>query len=314
MTIKKSRSYILQTVVSKNGSWNNDFNHSPKSYNNQYYASDRALKYSVRYLMEQMGKDVFIKKWIKGTGKGKKGSGTSVVNVMTSKELKEHIKKVYKKDFSEIFWTFDDVRQFGLVYDNIDMHGVVQISQGLDFYKQGVLYADDLTGRMVFESKSEKNKETRGMATREMLSEAHFVYDISVNPKNIAMYAAIEGYEQCVYTQEDYKLLLTCLEDGPRNVKSTQKTNCYTGFMLQIDLKEDEKTLIGDLQGKLIIEPEKINHRVVYDISAVFSYLANIKNQAANNPFEHVAIKYDSSSIQLKGIDETFENVTIMKL
>lgn len=312
MTIKNNRSYLLQTVISKNGSWNSDFNHSPKRYEDTFFASDRALKYSVRNLMEQMGKNILIKKWVKDIKPGKKSDSTELA-IMTSKELKEHIKKTYKKDFSSVFWEFEDVRHFGMVYDGLGIHGVVQISQGIDLFGQGIVYTDDLTGRMVFESKSDKNKETRGMATREFLSEAHFAYDISVNPSNLHFLHELEDYKNCTYNESDYELLIECLENGPRNVKSTQKMNCYTGFMIQIDMKDGVKTLLADLQGKLIIEPEKVDGKVVYDLSEVFSYLGNKQKHANEDLFEQIIIKYEEHDIVLKGVDKSFKNVTIQE-
>lgn len=310
---KESRSYILQSVVSKNGSWNSDFNGSPKRYEDQYFASDRALKYSVRNLMEQMGKEVLIKKWIKGIKPGKKFSDSSEIEVMTSKDLKEHIKEKFGNDLASIFWNFEDVRHFGMVYDNLGIHGVVQISQGLDLYGQGLIYTDDLTGRMVFESKSDKNKETRGMATREFLSEAHFLYDITVNPANVRYLRDIDGYEDFAYSEEDYALLLECLEHGPRNVKSTQKTNCYTGFLMQVDMKDENKTLLGDLQGKITISPKDENGKITYDFTDLFSYLANKQASANESIYEQIVIKYEGNDIILEGVDTTVTNVSLIK-
>lgn len=301
---KRNRSYILQTVISKNGSWNSDFNHSPKQYESQYFASDRALKYAVRDLMEKMGKEVLIKKWVKGIKAGK----NSELDIMTSKELKNHTKEKYGVDFAEAFWNFEDVRQFGMVYDGLGIHGVAQISQGLDLYREGVVYPDDLTGRMVFESKSDKNKETRGMATREFLSEAHFAYDISVNPKNVHFLENLKGYEHCVYTEDDYDTLLTGLQHGPRNVKSTQKMNCFTGFMARIELHDEDKSHLGNLQGKLTILPDKEGGKTVYDVSELFSYLKG-KETAINE----MVIEYEASEIVLQGVDESVRNVRIIQ-
>lgn len=309
---KNNRSYILQSVISKNGSWNSDFNHSPKQYEDQFFASDRALKYSVRNLLEQMGKNVLIKKWIKDIRPEKKKGGSSEVAVMTSKELKDYIKETTGKDFASSFWNFEDVRQFGMVYDNIGIHGVAQISQGLDLYGQGIVYSDDLTGRMNFESKGNSDKQTRGMASREFLSEGHFVYDISVNPNNVRYLQEIKGFEDCIYSKDDYETLLECLENGPRNIKSTQKTNCYTGFLMQIELTDDNKTLLGDLQSKLIIKPEKADGKVVYDVSKVFEYLKNKQNNSSDDLFEKIVIKYESTEIYLKGVDESFADVTVI--
>ena len=309
---KNNRSYLLQSVISKNGSWNSDFNHLPKRYGDQFFASDRALKFSVRNLMEQMGILILIKRWTKDIKSGKKESDSSEYDVMTSKELKTYVKEKFGKDFADVFWEFQDIRHFGMVYDGLGLHGVVQISQGLDLYGQGEVYDDDLTGRMVFESKSDKNKETRGMATRSHLSEAHFVYDISVNPKNVKFLQDIKGYEHCIYSEEDYELLLECLEHGPRNVKSTQKTNCYTGFLLRIEMNDD-KTLLGDLQGKMKIEPEKVDGKVVYDVSELFTYLKHKQEAAGQNLYKEIVISYENSEIVLEGVDESFTSVEVIK-
>jgi len=310
-TEKTTRSYILQSVISKNGSWNNDFNGSPKQYDDQFFASDRALKYAVRHLMEQMGKNVLIKKWVKGIKSGKKETNPSEYEVMNQADLKKHIKETTGKDFHQAFWDFEDVRQFGMLYDNLNVHGVAQISQGLDLFGEGVLYRDELTGRMVFSTKGDSDKETRGMATREFLSEAHFVYDISVNPANVHFLKEIPGYEDCYYTEEDYQTLLECLENGPHNVKSTQKLNVNTGFMCRIDLKEGVKVLLGNLQGKLRIVESEEEGKVVYDVSELFKYLRNKQDHSEEEIFEAVHISYEGSEIVLKGVDKGVDNVTI---
>ena len=297
---KQNRVFGLVSVIAKNSSWNSDFNHSPKKYEDTYFASDRALKYAVRHLLEQMGKNVLIKNWVKDI----KGSGkSSTIEMMTSKELKEHIKKEFGEEIHKAFWKFDDVRQFGMVYDGIGIHGPVQISQGIDKYGQGFTYQDDLTGRMVFESKSDSSKETRGMASREFLTEAHFVYDFSVNPKNIEFLREIKGYEHCGYSEEDFETLVECLLYGPANVKSTQKMNCFTGFLLYIEMQDGEKTLLANLQGKIKIEPEKVNEKVVYDINDLISYLENKQKAANSNIYKKIKLIYEETEVIVKGLE-----------
>ncbi|WHZ60081.1 type I CRISPR-associated protein Cas7 [Metabacillus hrfriensis] len=317
MTAKTNRSYVLQTVISKNGSWNNDFDGMPKQYNNQFFASDRALKYAVRHLMEQMGLDVFIKDWIvanKDKGKKKESKNQTTFYTMPNTELKAYIKEKTGKEFSETFWTFADIRQFGFLYDNLSLHGVAQISQGLDLYRKGTLYEDDLTGRMVFGSKDKSDKETRGMASRTFLSEAHYCYETSINPANVKFLEDIEGFEHCVYTEEDFALLLECLHYGPSNIKSTQKLNCYTGFMVQIDLIDGEKTHLGNLQGKLTIEDGKENRMTVYNLQPLFDYLKR-KEEAAGHPiYQDIVVSYEASEIVIKGIHQSMEEVKIKKL
>lgn len=310
-TAKNNKSFLLQTVVAKNSSWNSDFNHSPKIYEDTYFASDRALKFAVRQVLEQMGKRVFIKKHIKSINAGKKSSDASEYSVKTSKELKEDIEKQFGKKFHEVFWDFEDIRHFGMVYDGLGLHGVAQISQGIDLYGQGNVYTDDLTGRMVFESKSDKNKETRGMANREFLTEAHFVYEISVNPNNVKFLQDIPGYEHCVYAEEDYETLLEALQEGPANVKSTQKMNCYTGFFLRVEMNDGEKTLLSDLQGKLSILPEKVDGKMQYDLTNVFKYLKEKQEKAGNPLYKEIVISYDSFEMDLLGVDTSFCPVTV---
>jgi len=311
--VKMNRSYILQSVISKNGSWNSDFNGNPKQYENTFFASDRTLKYAVRHLMEQMGKEVLIKKWVKGIKEGKKPTDSSEMDIMNQAELKKYIKTEKGTDFAGAFWEFEDVRQFGMLYDNLSLHGVTQISQGIDLYGQGITYDDELTGRMVFTTKGNSEKETKGMGSRNFLTEAHFVYDITVNPWNVGFLKEIEGYESCVYTTEDYDTLVECLEHGPRNVKSSQKLNCYTGLMLRVELNDDNKTLLGNLQSKIEIEPEKVNGKVVYNVSSLFSYLRNKQKESRENLYKEINITYEESEIVLNGVDEELCNVVITK-
>lgn len=312
MNPKQNRSYILQTVVSKNGSWNNDFSGNPKKYEDQFFASDRTLKHSVRNLLEQMDKEVLIKKWIKDIVPGKTSNDSAEFDVMNSKALREHIKETKGKEFAKAFWDFEDVRQFGMLYDGLGIHGVVQISQGLDLYRQGLEYMDDGIGPMTHASKNEKNKDTRGMFSRNYLSEAHFAYDITVNPDNVKFLTELEGYENCVYSEEDYETVLECLEHGPRNVKSTQKLNCHTGLLLRVEM--NNKTMLGDLQGKMKIEEEKVDGKVVYDVTELFEYLHKKKERAGKDIYKEIHVSYEHSEIILKGLNDQLGNVTINQL
>lgn len=306
MEFKQNKVFGLVSVIAKNSSWNSDFNHSPKKYDDTFFASDRALKYAVRNLMEQMGKKLLIKKWVKGIKDDRK---VSMIDVMTSNELKKSIKEEYGKDFNKMFWEFEDVRQFGMVYDGIGIHGPVQISQGIDKYGLGVTYEDDLTGRMVFESKADSSKETRGMASREFLTEAHYIYDFSVNPKNVAFLKEIEGYESFGYTEDDFETLLEGLQYGPANVKSTQKLNCFTGFMMYVEMNDGENTLLSNLQGKIKLESEKLEEDVVvYDISNLVSYLKNKQDAAGQSIYKKIQVVYEKSEVEIKGLNEINES------
>lgn len=299
--VKKNRAYILQSVVSKNGSWNNDFNGTPKRYGDQFFASDRALKFAVRNVMEQMNEEVFIKQWLKDNesdGKAKKNDKKGLV-VLKDTELVAKIKAEKGKTFAEAFWDFADIKQFGVLYEGIAVHGVAQISHGIDLYKEGILYDDDLTGRMVF-------GDSRGMSTREFLSEAHFFYETSVNPKNVDYLNQTKGFEHCVYTEEDYQLLLECLEHGPRNIKSTQKMNVNTAFMLEIELKDGEDAIFGNLMGKVQLKKE--NGKVVYDVAGLFSYLKNKQKHLGRDLIKKVKLTYEVAEVLIEGLDtKTFE-------
>jgi CRISPR-associated protein Csh2 len=292
---KQNRVFGLVSVIAKNSSWNSDFNHSPKKYEDTYFASERALKYAVRHLLEQMGKNVLIKKWIKEINN--KG-----IVIMNSTDLKKYIKEKFGGELHQVFWEFEDIRQFGMVYDGMGIHGPVQISQGIDKYGQGFTYQDDLTGPMEFSTKNDPSKTTRGMASREFLTEAHFVYDFSVNPKNVEFLREIKGYEHCGYSEEDFEKLIECLLYGPANVKSTQKMNCFTGFLLYIEMQDGEKTLLSNLQGKIKIEPEKVDEKVVYDINDLISYLEN-QQKASGNIYKKIKLIYEETEVIVKGLD-----------
>ncbi|PFH91395.1 type I CRISPR-associated protein Cas7 [Bacillus sp. AFS088145] len=297
----QNKVFGLAVVVAKNSSWNSDFDHSPKQYENTFFASDRALKYAVRTVFEQNGKPVLIKKWVKNIIGGKKVEDNSSFEVMNAKELKGWMEKEMGGRFHEIFWTFEDVRHFGMVYDNLNLHGVCQISQGIDVYGQGTVYNDDGTGRMVFESKAKADKETRGMYSREYVTEAHYAYDFSVNPLNVQFLQTIKGYEECVYTEKDYEAFLEGIAVGPSTVASTQKLNCATDFLVTVEMVDGEKTLLSDLKSKVALKPEKVENKVVYDVSELINYLETKEALAGRSIYKQITISYDAFGIILQG-------------
>lgn len=298
---KKNKVFGLLSVISKNSSWNSDFNHSPKQYDEQFFASDRSLKFAVRNLMEQMGKEVFIKKWVDGYSIAKNKKSTQ--NILKTADIKKHIKSKFGVEFHQAFWNFEDIKQFGFVYDGINLTGVTQISQGLDKYGKGTIYEDDLTGRMEFESKSDASKTTKGMNSREFLSEAHYLYDFSVNPKNVKFLQDVKGYEKFTYTEDDFQLLLECLQNGPANIRTTQKMNCFTGFMAYVEMKDGEHTLLSNLQGKVFLEEEKQDGKVIYNIEQLVSYLEKKQKNANTTIYKKINITYDENEMIIKGLD-----------
>lgn len=315
---KINRSYILMSVISKNGSWNSDFDHKPKRYKDTFFASDRVLKHSVRHVFEAMGEPVFIKRWTKyGIPDAKKKTEGKKLVVKNDKEVKEEILNTFGKSIQEAFWEFTDIRQFGMLYDSLGVHGVVQISQGIDKYKHGREYEDDLTSRMNFEKKSStangESETTTAMNPRNFLSEAHFLYDVTINPSNIAFFKDIEELKENIYSEEDYEKLIFGLINGPRSVKSTQKLNCFTGFLVQIDLVDDSKLLLADLQSKVNVLVNPQTGEATYDIEPLIEY-ALTKANHNKDLFENFIVKYDKYVLKIKDLEELVVKYPFIKV
>ena len=252
-----NRVYGVQIIKSKNSNYNADFTGSPRTLpDGTVYSTDKVSKFNVRkYLGRNNDSLIFTK--------------TTYKNDLKPMVLKE----VYEHHFGDIgkdktialrkLLSKLDVRLFGATFApkgaagmNISIHGPVQVSYGINQFKElkdSGMYTDQIGSP--YASKEGADQSTLGSQTRSQ--EAHYVHHFSINPKNLSSYeeqffaAIILDIKNCEKTKnkkttldmekvEKFKSLFTCKENESLRNKLIEQTK---------ELKVEDDKVIEKFKG-----------------------------------------------------------------
>lgn len=291
MSIFNNRVYGAAIIKSINSNYNADFSGQPRKLpNGIVYATDKALKYSIRnYWKEALKEDVFYFK--------------SLNEEMTPRSLDETY-KLHFGDFKEKDKTklrlevlgnilkCIDVRIFGGTYagkTNISIHGTCQITHGLNRFPENVIYTEQIMSpfRNSSESSAENTMTTLGNQSR--LQEGHYVHHFSVNPGNIE--DDIKRVDAAGLSVEDINLLKEGLRKGATYYDSAAKAGTENELLLWVTLKAESKSVFPSL-----ISLVDINEEGAIDLSKVASLLSepHIKDE-----IETIELYYNKSNTKV---------------
>lgn len=277
-----NRVYGFAIIKSINSNYNADFSGQPRKLpNGKVYATDKALKYSVRnYWKDVLGEKVFYFK--------------SLTDDMSPRTLDEtyemYFGKIDTKDKTKLrkevlknILSVLDVKLFGGTYagaTNISIHGTCQITHGLNRFPENVIYSEQIMSP--FRNPSDKNKDSTmtTLGTQSKLEEGHYVHHFSINPKNIA--DDVERVEAVGLTNSDIEKLKEGLRKGASYYDSAAKAGTENELLFWIKLKEKSKLVMPSF-----IEFVDINEERVIDLSKVKSYLSQ----------EHIAKEIETIEI-----------------
>lgn len=269
MTNKFSnRVYGCAIIKSVNSNYNADFSGQPRKLpNGTVYATDKALKYSVRnYWKNALNEKVFYFK--------------SLTETMSPRSLDE----TYKLHFGEFqntdkaklrlevlknILTCLDVRLFGGTYagkTNISIHGTCQITHGVNRFGENIIYSEQIMSP--FRNPSEKNVDSTmtTLGTQSKLEEGHYVHHFSLNPKNIADDVKRVGIEGL--TDADIVKLKEGLRKGATYYDSAAKSGTENELLLWIQLKPESKAVLPSL-----VELVDVNEEREIDLQKIKSLL-----------------------------------------
>ncbi|WP_367916510.1 type I CRISPR-associated protein Cas7 [Leadbetterella sp. DM7] len=292
MTTFNNRVYGAAVIKSINSNYNADFSGQPRKLpNGTVYATDKALKYSIRnYWKDALGEKVFYFK--------------SLSEEMSPRTLDEtynlHFGKFNGKDKSpelrlEVLSNIlkcIDVRLFGGTYagkTNISIHGTCQITHGLNKFVENVIYSEQIMSpfRNSNEASAESTMTTLGSQSR--LQEGHYVHHFSVNPKNI------EDDTQRVkgegVTESDIAKLKEGLRKGATYYDSAAKAGTENELLLWVQLKPESKAVLPSFVSLIGINEER-----EIDLSSVSTLLADTQ---IKNEIERIEIYYNKSNTKV---------------
>ncbi|MDD3772534.1 MAG: type I CRISPR-associated protein Cas7 [Weeksellaceae bacterium] len=264
-----NRIYGCAIIKSVNSNYNADFSGQPRKLpNGTVYATDKALKYSIRnYWKMALKEKVFYFK--------------SLTETMSPRSLDEtyelHFGKFQNTDKAKLrlevlknILNCLDVRLFGGTYagkTNISIHGTCQITHGVNRFGENIIYSEQIMSpfRNSNEGSAESTMTTLG--TQSKLEEGHYVHHFSINPKNIA--EDVERVKTDGLTDNDIEKLKEGLRKGATYYDSAAKSGTENELLLWIQLKPESKLVIPTL-----IELVEVNEKKEIDLQKVQNLLA----------------------------------------
>lgn len=291
MTTFTKRVYGAAIIKSINSNYNADFSGQPRKLpNGTVYATDKALKYSIRnYWKDALNEKVFYFK--------------SLSEEMSPRTLDEtynlHFGDFKEKDKTKLrlevlgnILKCLDVKLFGGTYagkTNISIHGTCQITHGLNKFVENVIYSEQIMSpfRNSNEASVESTMTTLGSQSR--LQEGHYVHHFSVNPKNIE--DDVNRVKENGLTDSDISKLKEGLRKGATYYDSAAKAGTENELLLWVQLKPESKVVLPSFVSLIDINEEK-----EIDLSKVTALLSE---EHIKNEIEKVEIYYNKSNTKV---------------
>jgi len=240
-----NRVYGVIGIKAKMANWNADFTGRPKSTSNgDIFGSDKALKYPMKKMWENEGKDVlFIKSWKEDK------------NHIVPNQLGERYASIFgaidkktttTKEVLTNLFNCTDVMNFGATFaeegQNISITGAVQFGQGFNKFDDTNIEIQDILSPFQNSKKEDSLQSTLG--TKTTVDEAHYFYGFSINPKNYDEYATI--VDNANYTKKDYEAFKKVALVSATAYSTNSKFGCENEFALFVECADD-KTYLPDL-------------------------------------------------------------------
>lgn len=292
-----NRVYGIIGIKAKMANWNADFTGRPKSTSNgEIYGSDKALKYPMKKMWENEGKNVlFVKSF-------KESKGAIIPN-----QLSERYEKLFSKldekdttnDVMINLFNCIDVKNFGATFaekkQNISITGAVQFGQGFNKFDDTNVEIQDILSPFADSTKDDAKQSTLG--TKITVDEAHYFYGFCINPKAYDEYKLLlKGFDG--YTQNDYEEFKKVALTSATAFNTNSKFGCENEFALFIECKDGE-CYLPDLSNYLEFDSQKRE----IDLSQIEKMIEGkvAKVEIYFNPFKlSVLSKYDKFNIFTK--------------
>jgi CRISPR-associated protein Csh2 len=297
MTTFKNRVYGAAIIKSINSNYNADFSGQPRKLpNGTVYATDKALKYSIRnYWKTALNEKVFYFK--------------SLSEEMSPRSLDEtyafHFGDFKEKDKSKLrievlgnILKCLDVKLFGGTYagrTNISIHGTCQITHGLNKFTENVIYSEQIMSPFRNSNDASLDSTMTTLGSQSRLQEGHYVHHFTVNPKNIEGDIARTGATGLI--TEDITKLKEGLRKGATYYDSAAKAGTENELLLWVQLKPDSKMVLPSFVNLIEINEDK-----EIDLSKVKDLLAenHIKSE-----IEMIEIYYNKSNTKIIGMPDS---------
>jgi CRISPR-associated protein Csh2 len=256
-TTFNNRVYGAAIIKSINSNYNADFSGQPRKLpNGTVYATDKALKYSIRnYWKSALKEKVFYFKSLSEEMSPRTLDETYNLHFGDFKETEKT--KLRLEVLGNILKCLD-VKLFGGTYagkTNISIHGTCQITHGLNKFTENVIYSEQIMSP--FKNSNEKSADSTmtTLGTQSRLQEGHYVHHFSVNPKNIEEDVKRTNSEGL--TTDDIDKLKEGLRKGATYYDSAAKAGTENELLLWIQLKTESKLVLPSFVNLINVSENK---------------------------------------------------------
>ena len=296
-TTFNNRTFGCVVIKSVNSNYNADFTHQPRTLpDGTVYATDKALKYTVRNYLKKVYPDdkVFYFKTLSPEMQPRTLDETYENNFgkYSDEKGKDAEAKLRKAVLNNLLSCID-VRLFGGTFagkTNLSIHGPVQITHGIDQYRRGQIYSEQIMSPFR-NPKGEADSTMTTLGSQSKLSEGYYVHSFSINPHNIADQVALS--DGTALQNEDVTKLKAALSCGATFYDSAAKSGTENELLLWVQLKANSMIVLPSF-----VELVKVQEDRTIDLSAISEILAR-PHIAAH--LEKIELAYDATTTKVLG-------------
>lgn len=239
-----NRVYGCAVIKSINSNYNADFSGQPRKLpNGIVYATDKALKYSIRnYWKEALKEKVF---YFKSLSENMSPRSLDETYLLHFGDFKEKDKSKIRLEVLGSLLSCIDVKLFGGTYagkTNISIHGTCQITHGLNKFTENVIYSEQIMSPFRNSNDASADSTMTTLGSQSRLQEGHYVHHFSVNPKNIEDDLKRVGGE--ALSDTDIEKLKEGFRKGATYYNSAAKSGTENELLLWVQLKEGSNIVL----------------------------------------------------------------------
>jgi len=294
----KNRVYGCVVVKAINANYNADFNGLPRRLKSDgsFYATDKSFKWLVR-------------NYIKKNHENEKVLFTKIydekLNTMKLKEAFEQLtghstKDNTKNELLPKLLDCIDIRLFGAAFtpegskdNNISLHGVVQINHATDLFGKGKVYTDEILAPFT------------AIGSMSKATEAHYIHNFSINPKNLSSWANVikkeesqkekslldDGKENSlkVLSQNDINILKNSFNNAATFYDSHSKSGVENELSIYVTLDETSTLTLPSFAQFIKFKKGENGEKNSFDINALISYLTKYDSEIKSIDIYHIS-------------------------
>ncbi len=273
-----NRVYGCVVVKAINANYNADFSGLPRRLKSDgsFYATDKSFKWLVRNYIKKnyTSENVLFTKHFHNkieTNDLKK----SYDNMFPDTQLKDNSKADKSSTKDSIFKNLTeciDVRLFGATFtpdgakgNNISIHGNVQINHATDLYKEGRVYTDEILAPFT------------AIGSMSKATEAHYIHNFSVNPKNLSSWEeTVSGIK--TLSTNDMVILKNAFNNSATFYDSHSKAGVENELSIYVTLNESSILTLPNFSQFITFEKDKEGNNS-FDITKLINYLAKYDSE-----------------------------------